>query len=256
MKRITKIILSLILTLAVVALPLAGNAASYKADEATTGTQGVLTAANYYDYNFSPYQDIVVWASEDTTATLLSITGQPEGTFAWFYNFVLEYNEENGTWVVTKADMTMADAANQSESELLGPNKMVIMFHDLVTTTQQENYDFFINTVEVGQEYYLGVHPSAIFEVYDKVDGVFLSTVPVEVEEPETESEAESEATSEVESEAASENESEATSENENNASANEEQTPTSPLVIVTVIVVLVAIAGVIIILVKRKGEK
>jgi len=237
-----KKILAFVLVLAAVVLPVLGNPASYKATEATgeaSGTQGVITAANYYDYSFSPYQDIIVWASEDSTASLLSITGQPEGTFAWFYNFVLEYNEENGTWVVTKADMSMTDSANQSEKELLGPNKMVVMFHDLVVDQQKDSYNFFLETVEVGKEYYLGVHPSAIFEVYDKVDGVFLSTEPVEVEAPETESEEEKETTSEDKS--------------ENNAGTTDGKNPVSPLVIATVVVVIIAVVGIVVVVVKRK---
>lgn len=254
MKRITKIILSFILILGAVVLPVCGNVASYKADEATSGTQGVLTSVNYVDYNFGSFNDIMVFATEDSTQTLLTLTGQDEATFAWWYNFVLEYNEEKGTWVVTKADMSMADGANQNCTEPLGPGKMVIMFHDNVTKTQQESYDFFLNTVKEGQEYYLGVHPSYIFDVYDKVEGAFLSTEKVEVTPPPTESEEESETISETEG--TSGKDTEGTSENENNAGVGEEKNPVSPLVIVTVVVVLVAIAGAVVMVIKRKNAK
>ena len=225
-------------------LPVCGSAASYKADEATPGTQGVLTAVNYVDYTMSSYQDIIVFACSDNTQTMLTLTGQDEATFAWWYNFVLEYNAEKGTWVVTKADMTMADSAIQNCKEPLGEGKMVIMFHDNITKTQKDSYDFFLSTVEVGREYYLGVHPSLVFDVYDRVDGVFLSTEKVEVAPPETESEVESE----KESEATSEKDS------ENNAGAGADQGQISPLVIVTVVVVLVAAAGAIVMVKKRKG--
>ena len=109
MKRITKIILSFILVLAAVVLPLVGNTTNYKADEVT---QGNLTAANSVDYQFGSFKDIIVFACSDATQNLLTLTGQDEATFAWWYNFVLEFNAEKGTWVVTKADMSMADGAN------------------------------------------------------------------------------------------------------------------------------------------------
>ena len=237
MKRITKIILSLVLVFTMLVLPVCGGVASYNADETT---QGNITAANYYDYTFSPYRDIIVWASDDSTATLLSITGQPAGTFAWFYNFVLEYDEAKGAWVVTKADMTMTDSANQSESETLGKGKMVVMFHDLVTKEQQASYDFFINNVEVGKEFYLTVDPSAVFEVYDLVDGVALSTVKVDVAPPAADTETGSEATSEKDDDA---------------SNKGEADNQISPLVIVTVVVVLVAAVGGFVIVKKRKAE-
>ena len=45
----------------------------------------------------------------------------------------LEFNAEKGTWVVTKADMSMADGANAYCTEPLGEGKMYVMFHDNVT---------------------------------------------------------------------------------------------------------------------------
>ena len=243
MRNSFKHVLVAILVLAAVVLPVFGSANSYKATETTesteveVGTQGVLTAVNYVDYNFSAYNDIIVWATYDDTQTICTLTGQDEATFAWWYNFLLEYNEEKGTWVVTKADMTMADSANQCSTELLGEGKMVVMFHDLVTKTQQESYDFFLNTVEVGTEFYLGVHPDTVFEVYDLVDGVFLSTVPVEVEEPVVE-----DTTADTEADTT-----------DDTTGADDDKAGVNPIVIVAVVVVLLAIVGVVIVVVKRK---
>ena len=242
MKRITKIILSIILVLAAVVLPLFGNTTNYKADEVT---QGNLTAANSVDYQFGSFNDIIVFACSDATQNLLTLTAQDEATFAWWYNFVLEFNAEKGTWVVTKADMSMADGANAYCTEPLGEGKMYVMFHDNVTKTQKESYDFFLNTVKVGQEYYLSVDTSYIFDVYDWVEDAFLSTVPVDVKAPETPSEEPSSAT-EPESEPVSEPESKpATPGNNNDNQVN-------PLVIVAVVVVAIAVAGGVVVVIKR----
>ena len=243
MKRTTKIILSVILVLAAVVLPLFGNTTNYKADEEPVGTQGALTAANMYDYNLGSVTDIMVFACSDETQTLLTLTGQDEATFAWWYNFVVEYNETNGTWVVTKADMTMADGANQYCNEPLGEGKMYIMFHDNVTKMQKESYDFFLSTVEVGQEYYLSVHPSYIFDVYDYVEDAFLSSVPVDVKAPETPSEEETTEPSEEPSEPSS----------EPTGTPSTPDNQIDPLVIVVAVVVVIAVAGGAVIVIKRK---
>ena len=243
MKNSFKHLLVAILVLAAVVLPVIGSANSYKATETTeteveVGTQGVLTAANMYDWNFGAYNDIIVFMSYDDTQTLSTLTGQTEGdSFAWFYNFLLEYNAEKGTWVVTKADMEMGDSANQLRNETLGEGKMVVMFHDLVTTKQQESYDFFMNTVEVGAEFYLGIHPDYIYDVYDYVDGAFLSTVPVEVEEPVVEDTTDTEADTTT-----------GTDDKTDDAKGG-----VNPIVIVAAVVVVLAIVGVVIVVAKRK---
>jgi hypothetical protein len=245
MKNSFKHLLVAILVLAAVVLPVIGSANSYKATETTEsteveiGTQGVLTAANMYDWNFGCYNDIIVFMSYDDTQTLSTLTGQTEGdSFAWFYNFMLEYNAEKGVWVVTKADMEMGDSANQLRNETLGEGKMIVMFHDLVTTKQQESYDFFMNTVEVGAEFYLGIHPDYIYDVYDYVDGAFLSTVPVEVEAPEVEDTTTEDATTE-----------DTTTDTEDKDDAK----GVNPIIIVAAVVVVLAIVGVVIVVAKRK---
>lgn len=243
MKRTTKIILSIILVLAAVVLPLFGNATTYEADEVT---QGNLTVANSVDYEFGSFNDIMVFACSDSTQNLLTLTGQDEKTFAWWYNFVLEFNAEKGTWVVTKADMSMADGANANCTEPLGEGKMYVMFHDNVTKTQKESYDFFLNTVEVGQEYYLSVDTSYIFDVYDWVEDAFLSTVPVDVKAPEPESEEPSSAP-EPESEPESKPADTPTTPGNNN------DNQVNPLVIVVVVVVVIAVAGGAVVVIKRK---
>jgi hypothetical protein len=137
------------------------------------------------------------------------------------------------------------DGANESESELLGPGKIIVMFHGEVVKQQQESFDFFVNTVKVGQEYYLTVDPSEVFEVYDLVDGVALSTEKVEVAPPASEEPSESE-----KAPAVSEKES------ENAGNKNEQpESQVSPLVIATVVVVLVAVAGAVVMVMKRKKD-
>jgi hypothetical protein len=112
------------------------------------------------------------------------------------------------------------------------------MFHDLVTTKQQESYDFFMNTVEVGTEFYLGIHPDYIYDVYDYVDGAFLSTVPVEVEAPEVEDTTTEDATTE-----------DTTTDTEDKDDAK----GVNPIIIVAAVVVVLAIVGVVIVVAKRK---
>jgi hypothetical protein len=242
MKNSFKNLLVAILVLAAVVLPVFAGAESFKATEADTTTQGVLTCANMYDYNFGAYNDVIVFASYDDTQTLSTLTGQTESdTFAWFYTFLLEYNADKGTWVVTKADMAMEDSANQLRNETLGEGKMIVMFHDSVTKTQQASYDFYKNTVVEGAEFYLGIHPSYIYDVYDYVDGAFLSTVPVEVAEPE------------VEDTTTEDTEADTTTGTEDDKEADADKAGVNPIVIVAIVVVVIAIVGIVIVVAKRK---
>ena len=242
MKNSFKNLLVAILVLAAVVLPVFAGAESFKATEAEETTQGVITCANMYDYNFGSYNDIIAFVSADNTQTLSTLTGQDEATFAWFYNALLEYDEAKGAWVVTRADLEM-DGVNANANETLGEGKMVIMFHDNVTKTQEASYNFFKENLVDGKELYLGVHPSVIFVVYDYVDGAFLSTVPVEVAEPE------------VEDTTADDTEADTTTkdtEADKDADADKEG-GVNPIVIVAIVVVVIAIVGIIIVVAKRK---
>lgn len=239
MKKITKIVLSLLI-LAAVVLPITGNAASYKAAEAEGTTQGVITCANMYDWNFGSYNDVIAFISLDDTQTLSTLTGQADETvFGWFYNALLEYDAAKGAWVVTKADLEQ-DGVNANAATTLGEGKMVIMFHDNLAKSKQAELDFYKANLVDGKELYLGVDPSALYDVYDYVEGAFLSTVPVEVEAPE----AETESTDDAKDDAAA----------DDKDADKEAKGGVSPLVIAVVVVVVIAVVGVVVVANKRKN--
>jgi hypothetical protein len=245
MKNSFKHLLVAILVLAAVVLPVIGSANSYKATETTEsteveiGTQGVLTAANMYDWNFGCYNDIIVFMSYDDTQTLSTLTGQTEGdSFAWFYNFMLEYNAEKGVWVVTKADMDPSDNNSLYYGETLGTGKMIVMFHDQLANGDKESYEFYKANVKEGAEFYLSVDPSYIYDAYDYLDDAFLSTVPVEVKAPETEADTTTDTTVDTTT--------------EDNADADKEG-GVNPILIVAIVVVVIAIVGIIVVVSKRK---
>ena len=239
MKKITKIVLSLLI-LAAVVLPITGNAASYKAAEAEGTTQGVITCANMYDWNFGSYNDVIAFISLDDTQTVGTLTGQADETvFGWFYNALLEYDAAKGAWVVTKADLEK-DGVNANHNTTLGEGKMVIMFHDNLTKSKQADFDFYLANLVDGKELYLGVDPSVMYDVYDYVEGAFLSTVPVEVEAPE----AETESTDDAKDDAAA----------DDKDADKEAKGGVDPLVIAVVVVVVIAVVGVVVVANKRKN--
>ena len=239
MKKITKIVLSLLI-LAAVVLPIAGNAASYKAAEAEGTTQGVITCANMYDWNFGSYNDVIAFISLDDTQTVGTLTGQADETvFGWFYNALLEYDAAKGAWVVTKADLEQ-DGVNANHNTTLGEGKMVIMFHDNLAKSKQAELDFYKANLVDGKELYLGVDPSVLYDIYDYVEGAFLSTVPVEVEAPE----AETESTDDAKDDAAA----------DDKDADKEAKGGVNPLVIAVVVVVVIAVVGVVVVANKRKN--
>lgn len=239
MKKITKIVLSLLI-LAAVVLPIAGNAASYKAAEAEGTTQGVITCANMYDWNFGSYNDVIAFISLDDTQTVGTLTGQADETvFGWFYNALLEYDAAKGAWVVTKADLEQ-DGVNANHNTTLGEGKMVIMFHDNLAKSKQAELDFYKANLVDGKELYLGVDPSVLYDIYDYVEGAFLSTVPVEVEAPE----AETESTDDAKDDAAA----------DDKDADKEAKGGVDPLVIAVVVVVVIAVVGVVVVANKRKN--
>lgn len=239
MKKITKIVLSLLI-LAAVVLPITGNAASYKAAEAEGTTQGVITCANMYDWNFGSYNDVIAFISLDDTQTVGTLTGQADETvFGWFYNALLEYDAAKGAWVVTKADLEQ-DGVNANHNTTLGEGKMVIMFHDNLAKSKQAELDFYKANLVDGKELYLGVDPSVLYDVYDYVEGAFLSTVPVEVEAPE----AETESTDDAKDDAAA----------DDKDADKEAKGGVNPLVIAVVVVVVIAVVGVVVVANKRKN--
>ena len=137
--------------------------------------KGYLNRTNSYDYDMGYTKDICVFASQNASDTVLTLTKQDEATFAWWYNFVLEYNAAKGKWIVTKADMQINNS-NECQTEPLGENKMVVMFHEDVANNQRESVEFFLQTVRVGQEYWLVGDSGSIVSGSDKLNGVYLTT--------------------------------------------------------------------------------
>lgn len=246
MKKLTKIVLSLLI-LAAVVLPIAGNAASYKAAEAEGTTQGVITCANMYDWNFGSYQDVIAFISLDETQTMGTLTGQQDpAVFGWFCSALLELDEAKGVWVVKEAYTSPDGVANPFHNTTLGEGKMVIMYHANLAGAKQADYDFYNTNLVVGKEFYLGVHPSAMYDVYDYVDGAFLSTVPVEVDEPEPETEA----TDDADKDDANKDDANADADKDADKDA---EGGINPLVIAVVVVVIIAVVGVIVVVSKKK---
>ena len=154
MKKLTKIVLSLLI-LAAVVLPIAGNAASYKAAEAEGTTQGVITCVDMYDWNFGSYQDVIAFMSTDDTQTMGTLTGQQDpAVFGWFKSALLEYNEANGTWVVKEAYTEPTGGENPFHNTTLGEGKMVIMYHGNLASAKQADYDFYNANLVAGKELY------------------------------------------------------------------------------------------------------
>ena len=242
MKNSFKNLLVAILVLAAVVLPVFAGAESFKATETDEVTQGVITCANMYDWNFGSYNDVQAFISLDDTQSLSTLTGQADpAVFGWFYNALLEYNAEKGVWVVTNADLEM-DGINENCEVTLGEGKMVLMFHDNVTKTQEASFNFYKEVLVDGAELYLGVDPSVLYDVYDYVDGAFLSTVPVEVEAPATEDDT-----------TADDTEADTTTGTEDDKEADADKAGVNPIVIVAIVVVVIAIVGIVIVVAKRK---
>lgn len=248
MKKLTKIVLSLLI-LAAVVLPLAGNTTSYKAAEAEGTTQGVITCANMYDWNFGSYQDVIAFISLDETQTMGTLTGQADpAVFGWFCSALLELDEAKGAWVVKEVYTEPTGGENPFHNTTLGEGKMVIMYHGNLASAKQADLDFYKANLVVGKELYLGVHPSLMYDVYDYVEGAFLSTVPVEVAEPEPETEATDDA-----------NKDDADKDDANKDDADKDANAEggiSPLVIAVVVVVVIAVVGVIVVVSKNKKAK
>ena len=102
----------------------------------------------------------------------------------WWTGIVLEYNSTNGTWVVT--EVCLPDGTNEAESETLGANKMVVLFHS-DASAQGEDYNFFVNHAVVGEELYLSTTLSKIQSTTGALTSASLATGVVESDTPSTE---------------------------------------------------------------------
>ena len=252
-KKLVTLFTAAVMALAVVAVPsVSAKATEVETPEAGAATQGVITCVDLYDWNFGSYNDIIAFMSLDETQTMGTLTGQAdEKVFGWFCSALLEYDEAKGAWVVTDTYLEPVDGPNPFHNTALGEGKMVLMFHGNVTKTQQESYDFFMANLVEGKELYLGVDPSVMYDLYDYVDGAFLSTVPVEVEPPVEEDTT----TEETEEDTTVEKESEK-EDKEANKDADKEadkEEGMNPILIVAIVVVVVAVIGVIVVVAKRK---
>jgi hypothetical protein len=239
MKKMTKVVLSLILTLALVVLPVAGNTASFNAAEADAPTQGKISAANMYDWNGSQFYDFLVFMSLDEVNTVGTMTGQQPGVFVWQVGALLEFDAAKNAWVVTKADLA-CDGVFDLETEALGEGKMVLMYHPNVETNEKESFDFYAANLVEGKELYLGVDPSALYDVYDYVDGAYLSTTPVDVEEPE-----------------ADDNASDDSAKDDSAADDKDadKEAGMNPVVIAVIVVAVIAVVGVVAVVVSKRKK-
>jgi hypothetical protein len=126
------------------------------------------------------------------------------------------------------------------ETEPLGEGKMVIMYHDQVATNEKESFDFYSANLVEGKELYLGVDPSALYDVYDYVDGAYLSTTPVDVEEPE-----------------ADDNASDDSAKDDSAADDKDadKEAGMNPVVIAVIVVAVIAVVGVVAVVVSKRKK-
>ena len=138
--------------------------------------KGILGRVNSYDWSATGYANTVFsFVSSDETATASTLLGQPVGTFAWWYAFVLEYNEDNGTFVVTVAD-TLMDGVNAIETATLGYGKLAFMFHDGFKDTDADTFNYFLEKATVGTEFYLVGDYDVMGATWDVIADTYLTT--------------------------------------------------------------------------------
>jgi len=150
--------------------------------EAVTVT-GNLTYANGYDLSDSTFylNNVLAFASSDSTATTLSVVGQNTNFFQWWYGIVFDYDSANGTWKVVATDWEN-DGTNTVEAETLGSNRFAVVFHVDATG---ENVDFLKKYAVEGAEFKLNTDITTLQSASGALSGVTLShTYYVEVENP------------------------------------------------------------------------
>ena len=137
---------------------------------------GMVTFANGYDWTAQTNQ-IYIFASEDDTASISSLTGQTADTYAWFHTVVLE-EDEDGNYVVKATGLGSQTGAI---TETLGAGKIIVMAHDTVA----DYVDSFVwfSTLEVGDVLTLGTALEDIVDVYGSVNSYF-TFADNEAEEP------------------------------------------------------------------------
>ncbi len=97
--------------------------------------KGYVTFVNGYDWTATGgVEQVYAYASENTEASISTITGQQASTYAWWYTVILEQNDD-GNYVVKSTGVA---SINGAISEGLGEGKIILMAHDS-TTAQTEN---------------------------------------------------------------------------------------------------------------------
>ncbi|MBE5952431.1 MAG: hypothetical protein E7260_12770 [Lachnospiraceae bacterium] len=163
-----------------------GGAATVARAEETTEVAvegGGLHFANGYDWRDAGdghAHNIFAFASTDATATSGTFTGQAVGFFNWWYGFVLEYNAEKGTYVVTVADMVASDGVNAAETATLGEGKIVVAFHDGAAENQAYSFNYFLENVKEGAEFTLSCDFATLAAAAGALTDVTLTLVETE----------------------------------------------------------------------------
>lgn len=141
---------------------------------AIESSEGSVTRSNSYDWNMGWTKDIVAFVFDDEDSSVSTMMG--EGTFAWQYGLILEYNEEKGTFTVIEADMDPTDGTNYVETTKLGYGKLAIIFHGDVAENQPDSFAFFTTHADPGTEYYLvGDYDNMVIN-YDKLKDTYFTT--------------------------------------------------------------------------------
>ena len=104
-------------------------------EEPAFESEATATFANGYDWTAQVNQ-IYIFASEDATASISSLTGQTPATFDWFHTVVLEANED-GTYTVVASDFGVNTGAI---AETLGEGKVILMAHDSTSYVDSFNW--------------------------------------------------------------------------------------------------------------------
>ena len=94
-----------------------------------------ITFANGYDWTAQVNQ-IYMFATDDATASVSSITGQTAATYAWFHTVVLEENADGNYEVVA----TGFGGDTGAIAETLGEGKIVLMAHDSTSYADSFNW--------------------------------------------------------------------------------------------------------------------
>ena len=134
---------------------------------------GNLTYANGYNWDDGSFHlnNVLVFASSDSTATPLSVAGQNTNFFQWWYGVVFEYDDTTETWKVISTDFAN-DAVNNVEATTLGDDRFVVVFHVSATG---DNVDFLNEYAKEGAEFTLSTDIATLQAASGSLSNVSLS---------------------------------------------------------------------------------